>query len=148
MVEKVLQLNREKTLFWTLVSVLLLSLGFYIFGIPEPLFWASLSAIVGAIPGVGTLAGLVPSVAYLFFKGTVIYAIGLAVFGFIVIVIVDNLMTTHFFGKGLEVSSLFVLLSIIGGIVFLGPLGFILGPLILSVFLSMLSSYNQCIHQE
>ena len=31
MVEKVLQLNKERTLFWTLVGVLLLSLGFYMY---------------------------------------------------------------------------------------------------------------------
>ena len=33
MVEKVLQLNREKTIFWTLMGVLLLSLGFYMYSI-------------------------------------------------------------------------------------------------------------------
>ena len=31
MVEKVLQLNREKTLFWTLLGVFFLSVGFYIY---------------------------------------------------------------------------------------------------------------------
>ncbi len=31
MVEKVLQLNREKTIFWTLLGVLILSVGFYIY---------------------------------------------------------------------------------------------------------------------
>jgi len=46
------------------------------------------------------------------------------------------------FGKGFSVSPVFVLFSILGGIVFFGPIGFILGPLALSVFLSIARVYG------
>jgi predicted PurR-regulated permease PerM len=52
------------------------------------------------------------------------------------------IITIAFFGKGLGVSSIFVLFSILGGIVFFGPLGFVLGPLVLSVFLSVVRVYG------
>jgi predicted PurR-regulated permease PerM len=59
---------------------------------------------------------------------------------------VDNILTSHFFAKGLAVPSIFVLFAILGGIIFFGPLGFILGPLVLSVFLVVVRIYGPLEH--
>ena len=126
-----------------IVRWILLSLAFYIFGIPAAVLWGSVAGIVGAIPGVGTLASLVPAVAFLFIQGNFYAAIGLAIFGLLVVLFVDNWLVTYFLQKGLNVPAIFVLFSIIGGLIYFGPIGFILGPLVLSLFISMVQAYEQ-----
>lgn len=117
-------------------------IAFYLFNIPDAILWSSIGGIVGAIPGLGTPFAFIPAIAYLYLQGNTISAIGLALFGVAVIILVDDILTSYFFGEGLAVSPLFVLFSILGGIVFFGPLGFILGPLVLSIFLSVVHVYG------
>jgi predicted PurR-regulated permease PerM len=125
-----------------LVRWLCIWVAFYLFNIPNAVLWSSIGAIVGAIPGLGTPFAFVPAVAYLYLEGSTVGAIGLAIFGIVVVVLIDNVLTTYFFSKGLAVSPIFILFSILGGTVFFGPLGFILGPLVLSIFLSIIHVYS------
>src|ERR1019366_5672210 len=94
------------------------------------------------IPGVGTPLVFFPAIVYLFLEGHTLPAIGLTIFTVIALVLLDNVLTPYFFQKGLAAPQIFVLFSILGGILFFGPLGFIFGPLVLSVFLSILHVYN------
>jgi predicted PurR-regulated permease PerM len=130
----------------TLVNALIrwacISIAFYVFGIPNAILWGCLGGIVGAIPGLGTPFAFIPAVAYLYLQGNIVAAAGIAAFGIAIIILVDNMLTSYFFGKGLAVAPIFILFSIFGGIIFFGPLGFILGPLVLSVFLSVVRAYR------
>jgi len=130
------------TLVVALIRWILVGVAFYFFQIPNAILWGSIGGIIGAIPGLGTPFAFIPAIIYLYLKGNSIAAIGLALFGCVVIGVVDNLLTPYFFGKRLAVPSIFVLFSILGGIIFFGPLGFILGPLVLSVFLSVFHIYS------
>lgn len=114
-----------------------------LFGIPNALLWGSVGALVGAIPGLGTAITYIVAVTYFYLLGNIPSAIALAFVGVGIVILIDNILTSYFFGKGLEVPSIFVLFSILGGIVFFGPLGFILGPLVLSVFLSIVRVYGK-----
>lgn len=131
------------TLAVALIRWILIGLAFYIVNIPNAILWGSIGGIIGAIPGLGTPFVFIPAVAYLYFEGNTLAAVGLALYGLLVIGLVDNILTPYFFGKGLAVPSIFVLFSILGGIIFFGPLGFILGPLVLSVFLSVFHIYSE-----
>lgn len=130
------------TLFTALIRWVLVSVAFYLVGIPHALLWGSIAGLVGAVPGLGTPVSIIPAVGYLFFIGNVVSAFGLLFFGILLIICVDNLLTAHFFGEGFDIPSIFVLFSILGGVIFFGPLGFILGPLVLSVFLSVIHTYS------
>jgi predicted PurR-regulated permease PerM len=130
------------TLLVAAIRWICIGIAFYIFGIPNAVLWGSVGGIVGAIPGLGALLVFVPATLYLYLQGQVLGAIGIAIFGLLVIIFVDNLLTPYFFGKGLEVPQIFVLFSVLGGIIFFGPVGFILGPLVLSIFLSLLRIYS------
>ena len=130
------------TLLVALIRWVLVGVAFYLIGIPNSMLWGSIGGIIGAIPGLGTPFVFIPAVAYLYLEGNALGALGLAVFGVAVIVLVDNILTPRLFGKSLAVPQIFVLFSILGGIIFFGPLGFILGPLVLSVFLSVLNIYS------
>ncbi len=130
------------TVFIALLRWVLVGIGFYLFGIPNAILWGSVGGIVGAIPGVGTPIVFIPAIAYLFLQGQVAYAIGLTIFSVITLTLLDNVLTTYFFSRGLAAPQIFILFSILGGILFFGPLGFIFGPLVLSVFVSILHVYR------
>lgn len=131
------------TLLVALIRWVLISIGFYFMGIPNAILWGSVGGVVGAIPGLGTLLVFIPAVLYLYLAGNIAGAVGLGLFGIVVIVLADNILTAYFFGKGLDrIPAILILFSILGGVVYFGPLGFIFGPLILSIFLSMMHIYS------
>ena len=130
------------TLLVALIRFACFCLAFYIVGIPNALLWASAGGIVGAIPGLGTLFVIIPAVFYLYLAGHLLSAILFGVFGVTILVVVDNILTTYFFGRGLQVPPIFVICALLGGILYFGPIGFILGPLVLSLFLSTLTMYK------
>jgi predicted PurR-regulated permease PerM len=130
------------TLFVGLIRFVLLAVAFYLFGIPNALLWASIGGIIGAVPGLGTPFVIIPSFIYLLLYSNIFLAIGMGLFGILLSFFIDNLLSAYFFGKGLDVSPLFILFSILGGIIFFGPLGFIFGPIILSLFISVVDMYK------
>ena len=130
------------TILIALMRWIFVGVGFYLFGIPNALLWGSIGGIVGAIPGVGTPIVFIPAIAYLFVEGHTLLAIGLSVFAVIALMILDNVLTPYYFSRGLAAPQIFVLFSLLGGIIYFGPLGFIFGPLVLSVFLSILNVYS------
>jgi predicted PurR-regulated permease PerM len=136
------------TLFIVLIRWIGIWAAFYLFHIPNAILWSSVGGIIGAIPGLGTPFAFIGAVAYLYLQGNMLAAVGLALYGIVTVILVDNILTSYFFGKGLEVSPIFVLFSILGGIFFFGPLGFILGPLVLSVFLSIVRVYDLVEHER
>lgn len=130
------------TLVVGLIRWMFIGAGFYLFHIPNAVLWGSIGGIIGVIPGLGTPFAFIPAFVYLYVEGNGLGAVGLAIFGLATTGFIDNILTPYFFGKGLAVSSIFVLLAILGGILFFGPLGFIMGPLVLSVFLSVFHIYS------
>ena len=130
------------TLLVAVIRLLVLSFGFYVFGIPNALLWGTVAGIVGAVPGLGTLFSVAPAVLYLYLSGNIVASVGLALLGVFTIVLIDNMLTAYFIDTVLQLPSVFVLFSILGGILFFGPLGFILGPLVLALFLSILDIYS------
>lgn len=130
------------TLFVGIIRWALLTAGFYLFGIPDPMVWGSIAGLIGIIPGLGTPFVVIPTVIYLVLTGNIFAAIGLGLFGGLIILFIDNLLSSYFFGKGLDASPIFILFSILGGVLFFGPLGFIFGPIILSLFISLIDMYK------
>ncbi|MFZ2205166.1 MAG: AI-2E family transporter [Minisyncoccia bacterium] len=130
------------TLLVGLIRWVLLTTVFFLFGIPNALIWGSIAGIIGIIPGVGTPFVIIPTVIYLILTGNIFSAIGIGSSGILIIFFVDNMLSVYFFGKGLEAPSIFILFSIIGGVIFFGPLGFIFGPIVLSLCISMIEMYK------
>ena len=130
------------TLVVGLVRWILLTIVLYMFGIPNALVWGVLAGIIGIIPGIGTPFIIIPTVIYFLIVGNYITALGIGLCGLVIIFLVDNLLSVYFFGKGLDVSPIFMIFSILGGIVMFGPLGFIFGPIILSLCISMTEMYK------
>lgn len=125
-----------------LIQGILTAIGFTIFGIQNGILWGTVAAMGALIPGVGTTLVFVPTVAILFFTGNIFAAVGLSVWGIFAVGLVDNFLGPRLIGGRMHMHPLFILLAVLGGLAFFGPLGVFLGPLAVSLFLTVLSIYS------
>jgi predicted PurR-regulated permease PerM len=124
-----------------LVQGAMTAFGFYIFGISNPVLWGSVAAIAALVPSVGTALVTFPAVVFLFLSGNFPGAFGLMVWGAVAVGLIDNYLGPKFIGNGIQLHPLLILFSVIGGIAFFGPVGFLLGPLTFSLFSTLLDIY-------
>jgi predicted PurR-regulated permease PerM len=126
----------------SVIQGILTGLGFYIFGVPNPALWGSFAVIAALIPGIGTSLIVVPGVLYLFFASTKIYALGLLIWGIVAVGLIDNYLGPILINRGVQIHPFVILLSVMGGLVFFGPIGFIAGPLIIALLYALLEIYK------
>lgn len=136
------------TLAVALIQGVLTAIGFAIFGIGQPGLWGATAAIGSLIPGVGTLIVFVPAIVYLLFTGSYGTAIGLAIWGSLAVGMIDNVLGPYLMSRGGSLHPFFVLLAVLGGIGVFGPMGFILGPVTLSLFTVLLELYSNYVSRE
>jgi len=125
-----------------LIQGILTAVGFAVFGVPNAALWGSIAAIAALIPGIGTSLVLVPAVVYLFLSGAALPAAGLLLWGITAVGLIDNFLGPKLVERGMQIHPLLILLSIFGGISFFGPLGFLLGPLVLSLLAALIGIYT------
>ena len=125
-----------------IVQGLLAAIGFIIFGVDNPALWGSVAGIASFIPGVGTALVTIPAAAYLFVTGHQIAAIGLGIWAVVGIGLVDNFLYPILVKRDTKIHSFFILLSVIAGLTFFGPLGVLLGPLTLSLLFALIDIYS------
>jgi predicted PurR-regulated permease PerM len=125
-----------------LIQGILTGVGFLIFGVPNPALWGSFAVISALIPGIGTSLVIVPGVLYLFFVSTHLHALGLLVWGILAVGFIDNFLGPMLVNRGVNVHPFLILLSVIGGLSFFGPVGFIAGPLIVALLVALLEIYK------
>lgn len=110
-------------------------IAFWFLGIHAALLWAALMAFLSLLPAIG--AGLVwaPVAIYFLATGAIWQGIGLALYGVLVIGLVDNLLRPFLVGKDSKLPDYVVLVSTLGGIEVFGLNGFVIGPLIAAMFM-------------
>ena len=125
-----------------LVQGAVTALGFLLFGVPNPVLWGSVAAIASLVPGVGTMIVFGPAALFLFLTAGSLSGLGLLAWGVGVVGLVDNLLAPKLLGRGTKLHPLLVLLSVLGGLIFFGPIGIFLGPLAVSLLLALLDLHS------
>jgi predicted PurR-regulated permease PerM len=124
------------------VQGVLMGLGLLIFGVPNAALWGVLTAVASLIPTVGTALVSVPAVLFLFILGKNGAAIGLAIWAGALVGTIDNMLSPLFVGKKIAIHPLLVLFSVLGGIALMGPIGILVGPLVISFMYALASVYK------
>jgi len=109
---------------------------FYITGIERALIWGVLMFGLSVVPALGSALIWVPAGVIMLLLGNIWQGVTILVFGAVVISSVDNLLRPVFVGRDTQMHSLLIFLSTLGGIAAFGFSGFILGPVIASLFLA------------
>ena len=129
-------------LFIGLIQGVLTGIGFAFFGVPSPVLWGFIAAVFSLVPPLGTALVTVPAIFYLFFIGDMFSVIGLTIWGIFGVGLVDNILGPKMIGRGMQLHPLLVLLAVLGGLAFFGPIGLFLGPLTVSLLVALLSLYR------
>ncbi|MCH7548123.1 MAG: AI-2E family transporter [Candidatus Krumholzibacteriota bacterium] len=111
-------------------------------GIRDAVFWGAIMTVLSIIPGIGTSLVWVPAAIYLAVTGHVTAAIIVSVWCALVVGSVDNLVRPRLVGKDTQMHDLLILFSTLGGLLFFGVTGIIIGPIIAALFVSVWDLYG------
>ncbi|MGA3085843.1 MAG: AI-2E family transporter [Thermodesulfobacteriota bacterium] len=125
-----------------LTQGLLGGIGFWIFSIPSSAFWGVCMVFSSVIPLIGTSIIWIPAALYLAFTSSFWLALGLALWGTLIISGADNVLRPMLLKGAANLHPLLTFLSILGGLIYFGFLGFILGPIVLSFLMTLFDIYK------
>ena len=108
-------------------------------GINGALIWGAVMALLSIVPAIGTVLVWLPIALVLFLNGEIMDASLLIFSGVFIIGMIDNLLRPILISKEAKMPDYLILLTTIGGISIFGITGFIVGPIIASLFISIWS---------
>lgn len=117
-------------------------LGFWIFGIGAPLVWGAAMALTSLVPMVGTALIWGPVVIFYLLTGSVLKGLLMLVVFSIAVGSVDNILKPILIQRGMEIHTLWVFVSVIGGLSVFGFLGMVLGPFLFTILVVLLEIYK------
>ena len=126
------------TLAVSAVQGLLGGLMFWWLGLPAPLLWGAVMALLGVVPVLGAFVVWLPAALYLVMEGSWEKALILTLWGMLVVGTIDNLLRPLLVGKRLELHTVLAFISVIGGLMLFGAAGLILGPVVLTITMVLL----------
>ncbi len=117
-------------------------LGFWVGGVPGPAFWGTVMVVLSILPAIGAAIIWIPAVIYLFLVGEVASGVGLLVWCAVVVGSIDNLLRPRLIGRDARMSDLLILISTLGGILLFGAVGFVVGPIVAALFVTVWHIYG------
>jgi predicted PurR-regulated permease PerM len=116
---------------------LLGALAFWVLGFDGALLWGALTGLASLLPTVGAALVWGPVALYLLLSGEVAQGLGLALWGMLVIGLVDNLLRPKLVGKESHMPDWLLLITTLGGFAVFGLNGFVIGPVVAAMFMSV-----------
>jgi predicted PurR-regulated permease PerM len=119
------------------IQGVLAGIAYWIAGVPSPLVWTFVTTILCAIPLLGAPVVYVPLSIILMAQGRWVEGAGLAAWGFLVVSQTDNLIRPFVIGSRVNLHPMAIFFSLLGGVVAMGPVGLMAGPVLLTVLLAL-----------
>jgi predicted PurR-regulated permease PerM len=120
----------------------LAGVAFWVAGIEGAALWGTIMTVLSIIPGIGAALVWVPAVIILFLTGQHLTAILLAAWCAAVVGTVDNFLRPVLVGRDAKMPDLLILIGTLGGLFLFGPIGFIVGPIVCGLFLTVWDIYG------
>jgi len=136
------------TIVVSIVQGLLGGIGFAVAGVEGAAFWGVLMALLSMLPGIGPTLVWVPVVFYLFASGSPAAAVGVAIWSATVVGTIDNVLRPKLVGQETQMPDLLILISTLGGIAMFGGVGFIIGPVIAGLLISIWATLQEALGEE
>ncbi len=121
---------------------------FLIVGIKGAFIWGVIMTALAIIPAFGSFIIWLPAAIIMLALGNIWQGILILAIGTFIISTIDNLLRPILIGKGTEMHPLIVLFSTLGGVFLFGVSGFVVGPIIAALLLSVISIYSHYYHNE
>jgi predicted PurR-regulated permease PerM len=130
------------TLVIGIIQGALAGVGFWVAGIDGAAFWGTIMAVLSVVPGIGAALIWVPAVIYLFIAGETLTAVLLLAWCAAIVGTIDNILRPALVGKDAKMPDLLILIGTLGGLFLFGPIGFIVGPIVCGLFLTIWDIYG------
>lgn len=132
----------------SLAQGLVTGIGLLIAGVPGSLFWGAVTCIASLLPFVGAALIWVPAAGYLYIDASMGHrsyfgAIFVAIWCLVVVSLVDNIVRPLVMKGRAELPAIPLLFSVIGAMHAFGFVGLVIGPLILSMLLTIVNIYKR-----
>jgi predicted PurR-regulated permease PerM len=115
------------------VQAILTVLGFLVIGFDDLVFWGVVTFVLSLLPVIGASFVWIPAVIYLLFVGSIPEAVGLLVYGSLIISGSDNFIRPLAMQRGARLNSGLLILGIFGGVAIFGFLGLFVGPVLIGL---------------
>lgn len=124
------------------VQGFLMSLGLWIFHVPNAALWGVVAGLASLVPMLGTGVVSVPSILFLFITGNTFSAIGLLIWSAILVGLIDNFLNPVLISGKTNIPPLLILFAVLGGLSLFGPVGVLVGPLAVALLYVLVSIYK------
>lgn len=125
------------------IQGVLAGIAFWIAGVPSSLLWTVLMILLAFIPLVGISFVYVPVCIYLLISGQPWVALIVFIYCTIVALLTENWFKPIFMGNRVQIHSMAVFMSIMGGMSVFGMAGIFYGPLVIIIFLTFVELYHK-----
>ncbi|HEY7039048.1 MAG TPA: AI-2E family transporter [Methylomirabilota bacterium] len=120
------------------VQGVLVGIGFALVDLPSPVVFGALAALTAPIPLIGPALVWVPGVGALFLQGRWVAALFLLGWGLALVSSADNVVRPLFISGRAQISTLPVFVGLLGGISAFGPIGLVVGPVVVALALALI----------
>jgi len=120
-----------------IIEGIIIAISFYFFGISSFVLWGFLATVLAILPAVGAAFIWIPAMFIQFMNGETWTGIGLLIVGLIVSGYFEVILKPKLIGTKAKIHPVIILLGVIGGLKFLGIVGLVFGPLILTTLLTL-----------
>jgi predicted PurR-regulated permease PerM len=120
----------------------LAGLTLFLFGVGSAVLWGVATGLLTILPVGGAWLVLYPAGLIQILTGHLWRGIGILVVTTIVVVNIDNFVRPRVVGHAARMHDLMVFFSTLGGVATFGAMGFIVGPVIAALFLSVVDIYS------
>lgn len=129
--------------FISIIEGLIGGLSFYLFNIPGALFWGVAVAIAAFLPLVGASVVIIPAALYLFLTQATWMGVVFLIVNIGQLIILETLVKPRLIGTKSQMHSALVFLSILAGVQLYGVFGLFYGPLLVTLFLTLVEIYKE-----
>lgn len=123
------------------VQGLLGGVVFALVGIRAPVFWGVVMSLFCLLP-LGAWLIWMPATILLALDGEIGRAAVVAGLGLGVVSAADNVLRPALLSGGSQMNGLVILIALLGGITAFGPLGVVIGPVVLATIIGLLTTYS------
>jgi len=145
LIKKFISISRatlKGTIVIGIIQGLLGGITFWIAGIPSPAIWGLSMTLASIIPMFGSGLIWLPAGIIMFLLGDIWQGVFIFSVGIGIISVIDNVLRPKLVGKDTEMHPLLILFATLGGIAVFGLAGFIIGPIIVSLFMALGEIYT------
>ena len=116
---------------------------FWLLGVQAAILWGVVMTVLSLLPAVGAALVWAPAAAIFLISGAVWKGVVLLVFGTLIIGLADNVLRPLLVGRDTEMPDYLILVATLGGLTLFGISGFVIGPIIAALFLTVWQMFGQ-----